>query len=200
MNYSVNLIPEEYIGKSAAARGKMLALCLFTVLMLILLAVIYIYMLAATADNHRDIQAYRQRVGQGETAAPAEAEIKSRRREYEDRLKIIRPLHHRPVTAAGITDNLMKATPPGVLLEGIEVKNKGPGEIAVDSEENVGAGSKVGSEQTVAIAGMSPSLEPVGIYLSEVQGITVLKDVLLKEAVWDNGCYRFIIMAVIAAP
>lgn len=200
MNYSVNLIPDEYIDKSAAAGRKKLALGLLTVLAVLLLSVVYIYLLAATSDNHRDIQAYRQRVGQGETAVPAEAEIKSRRREYEDRLKIIGPLSHRPVTAAVLAGNLTKAAPPGVLLEGIEVKHKSSGETAVDSEESAEAGARVSSGQTVTIAGISPSLEPVGIYLSELQKIPALKDILLKEAVWDNGCYNFSIMAVVAAP
>lgn len=200
MNYRLNLIPDEYIGKSTATRGKLWALCLLSILVLVFFSIIYIYMLAVTADNQKEIVAYRQGGSSGGNVVPGVAEIRSQRREYEDRLKIVGPLYHRQVTTAIITEHLIKAIPPGVVLKELEIKNGSLEEAAAGGKKDGKAGGIVSSGQTISISGTSPSLEPLGIYLSGLQNISTLTDILLKEAVWDNGCYSFVIVAVVVTP
>jgi Tfp pilus assembly protein PilN len=157
-------------------------------------------MLAVTADNQREIEAYRHGGRSGGTVMPSVAEIRSQRREYEYRLKIVGPLYHKQVTTAIITEHLIKAIPPGVMLKGLEIKNGSLGEAAAGGKKDGKVGGKVSSGQTISISGTSLSLEPLGIYLSGLQNLPTLTDILLKEAVWDNSCYSFVIMAVVVTP
>jgi hypothetical protein len=200
LSYRVNLIPDEYTGEAAASWIKLRVWHMFAVLAMAFFAIIYIYMSGVAADNQKEIEVYRQTGGISGAAAPGVEEIQNRRREYADRLKIVGSLFHRQLTTADITDTLIKSTPPGIVLEELEINYGGAGESSHIVERDEQTREEISNIQSARLAGMSPSLGPVGIYLSEVQKFPLLTDVLLEEAVWDNGCYRFIIKGVIVNP
>lgn len=169
MNYRINLMPDEYIVHKSLRLSRLPGIYWVVALTLLPLVCFYSYFSISAYNLRNQIENYRK--VDGNTAKPflPVRQIQQERAKYQNRLEALNVVRGKVITTSGIVEALVTAAPAGTVLTGLEINFS-----AEDHQNPPGAG-------TVSIEGELSSVELVGLYLSDLQNLTSIKDMLAKE-------------------
>lgn len=178
LNYRVNLIPDEYINKQ---RFWFIGSPMAFIILAAIILLIYSFFRISTYNLDKEIEIYRQSAGKAGMPVLKAGEIRQELEKYQGRLKVINAVGG-ATTPAGIAELLFNKTPAGTVLTGIEITCPG-GE---QSPSGVGK---------VTIEGELPSIELVGLYLSDIDSLPGIKEALAANIKYNGYKATFTINA-----